>query len=80
VGNDPSEYKELSSTDIDRMKYYYKELADLAVKYPNSLCVRNGMVHIEKVCGLPKVTKPIDPLTVLPPIEYRSFTEEFLGK
>jgi hypothetical protein len=51
-----------SKEDLDRYKYYYKEMADLRKRYPNSLPLRNGMAHIEKVCGLPQVTTSVDPI------------------
>jgi hypothetical protein len=43
------------------MKYYYAEMVEKFKIYQNSLPLRNGIAHIEKVLGLPKTTAPIDP-------------------
>jgi hypothetical protein len=48
--------------DKSRMKYFYKEMAEKLKLHPRSLPLINGMAHIERVCGLPQVTVPVDPL------------------
>jgi hypothetical protein len=50
-----------SKEDLDRYKYYYKEMVEKFKIHPQSLPLRNGIAHIEKVLGLPKTTSPIDP-------------------
>jgi hypothetical protein len=50
-------------TDQDkaRMSYYYKELVEKFKLYPQSLPLRNGIAHIEKILGLPQTVSAIDP-------------------
>jgi hypothetical protein len=48
--------------DKSRMRYYYKELQEKFQKHPESLVLRNGIAHIEKVLNLPTTTTSVDPL------------------
>jgi hypothetical protein len=54
-------------TDQDkaRMSYYYKELVEKFKLYPQSLPLRNGIAHLEKVLGLPETVTAINPLKEL---------------
>jgi hypothetical protein len=56
---------EYTDQDKARMAYYYKEMVDKFKLYPQSLPLRNGIAHIEKVLGLPKTVTPIDPMKEL---------------
>jgi hypothetical protein len=51
-----------SDQDKSRMRYYLLELEEKFQKYPESLCLRNGIVHIRSVLGLPKTIEKVDPI------------------
>ena len=54
-----------SEADKSRMRYFYKEMQDKLNKHPNSLCLINGLSHIERVLGLPKTVTAIDPINFI---------------
>jgi hypothetical protein len=59
-----SEY-DYTEQDKSRMRYYYKELTEKFKKHPQSLVLRNGIAHIEKVLNLPNTTTSVDPIKYL---------------
>lgn len=59
-----------------RDRYYLKELKETAQKYPESLCVRNAIVHLEKRLELPLTREFVDPIAFLVEEE----TRERMGK
>jgi hypothetical protein len=48
--------------DRSRFRYYLKELEEKFEKYPESLPLRNGIVYIRSVLGLPKTIDKVDPI------------------
>lgn len=55
--------------DLSSMRYYLKELKDKYQRHPQSLCLRNGIAHIEQVLGLPPTVTAIDPLKFIDKLE-----------
>jgi hypothetical protein len=49
-----------SYQDKSRMAYYLKEMESKFEKYPESLCLRNGIAYIRSVLGLPKTIDKVD--------------------
>jgi hypothetical protein len=47
------------------MEYYLKEMREKFAKYPESLCLRNGIHAIETKLGLPNTVSPICPIKLL---------------
>lgn len=52
---------EYTENDRARMRYYLLELREKLAKYPESLCVRNGIARIEEILELPKTIESVDP-------------------
>jgi hypothetical protein len=61
----------LNPQDRARMQYYLKEMKEKFIKYPNSLCLRNGIHAVETKLGIPVTVSPICPLEFL-----RALTKE----
>jgi hypothetical protein len=54
-------YQDYTEQDRARMRYYLPELEEKLIKYPKSIALKNAIVHIRKILGLPKTVDPIDP-------------------
>jgi hypothetical protein len=60
------------SQDIARMRYYLKEMKELFLKHPQSLCLRNGIHEVERRLGLEPSTSRACPLQFLDFLDTRS--------
>jgi hypothetical protein len=58
--------------DIARMRYYLKEMKELYLKHPQSLCLRNGIHEVERRLGLEPSTNKECPLRFLDSLDTRS--------
>jgi hypothetical protein len=47
------------------MRYYLSELREKLAKYPESLCLRNGIARIEEILELPKTIESVDPIATI---------------
>lgn len=59
----------ISPQDRSRMMYYLKELHDKFTKYPESLCLRNGIAAIEQKLGVPQSIAQQDPIEFINKLE-----------
>jgi hypothetical protein len=65
--------------DLSRMRYYLPELEAMFKKNPRSSPLRNGIVRIREILGLPQTVAPIDPLKDLAE-EQERFEQERRGR